>query len=195
MTAEADGNTDDTMAKEKATMKARAPKDNVMTTQMLMRNKKFRMQFVVAEVIRMDMAGTKSWMQAVSAKGRMEEAGFAHASSEVARLRMAEAARSPSFTRRNFDKGKRQESKTDKSDGYPFHYSRTRLGGSEKSTFLPSRMPTIRLQRNPPNKFRLRRAEDRREPLSTIGLGSQRHNEKPQNTPCRSQPEQPFLDP
>jgi hypothetical protein len=99
------------MAKEKAMMKARAPKDNTLTTQMLMRTKKFRRQFVVAEVMRMDMAGTKSWMQAVSAKGCMEAAGFAHASSELARLRMAEAARSPSFTRRNFDKGKRQESK------------------------------------------------------------------------------------
>src|SRR4030095_1152332 len=48
---------------------------------------------------------------------------------------------------------------------------------------------------SPPNKFRLRGAEDRREPLPTIGPGSQRHNEKPQNSPCRSQPEQPFLDP
>lgn len=73
---------------------------------MLRRNKKFRRQFVVAEVMRMDMAGTKSRMQAVSAKGCMEAAGLAHAPSELARLRMAEAARSPSFTRRNFDKGK-----------------------------------------------------------------------------------------
>jgi hypothetical protein len=126
---------DDTMAKEKAMMKARAPKDNVMTTQMLMRNKKFRMQFVVAEVMRVDMAGTKSWMQAVSAKGCMEAARLAQALSEVAWLRMADAPRSPCFTRRNFDKGKRQESKTDKTDAYPFHYSRTRLGGSEKPPF------------------------------------------------------------
>ena len=49
--------------------------------------------------------------------------------------------------------------------------------------------------KEPPNKFRLRGAEDRREPLPTIGPGSQRHNEKPQDAPCRSQPEQPFLDP
>jgi hypothetical protein len=127
------------MAKEKAMMKARAPKDNVMTTQMLMRNKKFSMQFVVAEVMRVDMAGPKSWMQAVSAKGCMEAAGFAHATSQVAGLRMTEASRSPSFTRGKFDKGKRQESKTDKRDGYPFHYSQTRRGGSGKSTFLQSR--------------------------------------------------------
>jgi hypothetical protein len=115
------------MAKEKALMKARAPKDNVMTTHMLMRTKKFRRQFVVAEVMRLDMAGTKSWMQAVSAKGCMEAAGLAHAPSELARLRMTEATRSPFFNRRNFNKGKRQESKTDKSDGYPFHYSLIRL--------------------------------------------------------------------
>jgi hypothetical protein len=51
---------------------------------------------------------------------------------------MAEAARCPSFTRRNFDKGKRQESKTDKTDGYPFHYSLIRLGVVEKSSFLPT---------------------------------------------------------
>jgi hypothetical protein len=183
------------MAKEKAMMKARAPRDNVITTQMLMRDKRFRMQFMVAEVMRVDMAGTNSWMQAVSAKGCMEAAGFAQAPSEVARLRMAEAPRSSCFTRRNFDKGKRQESKTDKSDAYPFHYSRTRLGGSEKSTFLPNRNCPRLGRKGTPNKFRLRGAEDRREPLPTIGPASQRHSEEPQNTPCRSQPEQPFLDP
>jgi hypothetical protein len=128
---------DDTMAKEKAMMKARAPKDNMLTTHMLMRTKKFRRQFVVAEVIRVDMACTKSWMQAVSTKRCMEAAELAHAPSG-SRLRMAEAARCPSFTRRNFDKGKRQESKTDKTDGYPFHYSLIRLGVVEKSSFLPT---------------------------------------------------------
>jgi hypothetical protein len=93
-----------------------------MTTQMLMRNKKFRMQFVMAEVMRVNMAGIKSWIQAVSAKGCMEAAGFAQAPGEVARLRMAEAPRSSCFTLQNFDKGKPQESKTDKSDDYPSHY-------------------------------------------------------------------------
>ena len=144
---------DDTMTKEKAMMKARTLKDNVMTTQMLMRNKRFRMQFVVAEVMRVDMAGTKSWMQAVSAKGCMEAAGLAHAPSELARLRMAEAPRSPCFTRRNFDNGKRQESKTDKSDGYPFHYSRTRLGGSEKPPFCQLKLLTIKFKGTPEISF------------------------------------------
>jgi hypothetical protein len=59
--------------------------------------------------MRLDMVSTKSWMQAVSAKGHMEGDGFAQAPSQVARLRIAEAPRSPCFTRRNFDKGKRQE--------------------------------------------------------------------------------------
>jgi hypothetical protein len=115
-----------------------AGNDDMTMAKMTMRDKKVRLQFVVAEVMRVDMAGTKSWMQAVSAKGCLGVAGFVQAPSEVARIRMAEAPRCPCFTCRNFDKGKRQESKTNKSDGYPFHYSRTRLGVVEKSSFLPT---------------------------------------------------------
>ena len=63
------------------------------------------MQFVVAEMMRLDMVSTKSSMQAVSAKGHMEGAEFAQAPSQVARLRMAEAPRSACFTAEISTKG------------------------------------------------------------------------------------------
>jgi hypothetical protein len=79
------------MTKEKTTMKAMAPNDNVMMAEMVVWHKNLLMEemFVVAEAMTVKMTATKFSMQAVATKRRMKTARLAEATSDVAWLRAA----------------------------------------------------------------------------------------------------------
>ena len=81
-------NADNPMTKEEAAMEAMAGNDDVTMAKMMMWAKNLLMvkMFAVAEVMRLDMASTKFWMQSASAKGCMEATGLAQVPSEVAPL-------------------------------------------------------------------------------------------------------------
>jgi hypothetical protein len=80
-------NADNPMTKEEAAMEAMAGNDDVtMAKMMWAKNLLMVKMFAVAEVMRLDMASTKFWMQSASAKGCMEATGLAQVPSEVAPL-------------------------------------------------------------------------------------------------------------
>jgi len=84
------------MTKEKTTMKAMAPNDNVMMAEMVVGHKNLLMEemFVVAEAMTVKVTATKFSMQAVATKRRMKTVRLAEAASDVAWLRAAKVPRS-----------------------------------------------------------------------------------------------------